>query len=137
MRTVQRLFFIDDDELFVRIALKIVEGTKLVQDVSVFENGQTALDYLIEHVNDSAKLPEVIFLDLSMPVMDGWTFLDKIVPLKLTTHKKIEIYICTSSISPEDVERAKAIEAVSDYVIKPFTRDKFASIVENLVMNRD
>ena len=76
-------------------------------------------------------LPQIILLDLSMPIMDGWGFLEEYKLLILAIGKKITLYIVTSSISPHDIERAKNINAVSDYIIKPVTKEKFAGIIKS------
>jgi CheY-like chemotaxis protein len=85
-------------------------------------------------LNNDYQLPEVIFLDLSMPIMDGWQFLDEFTSLSLKTDKteKILIYICSSSISPHDITKAKEISSVTDFIIKPVTKDKLAEIVMSL-----
>ena len=78
------------------------------------------------------SLPDIILLDLSMPIMDGWQFLDEFVKINPKIGKKITVFICSSSISPDDVARAKSINAVSDFIIKPMTKDKLIEIIKNL-----
>ena len=75
----------------------------------------------------------MIFLDLFMPVMNGWNFLEEYILLKPYLKKKITIYIISSSIDPVDIKRAKSISEVSDYIIKPITRSKFLEAVKELV----
>jgi CheY-like chemotaxis protein len=64
--------------------------------------------------------------------MDGWQFLDSFVNIESHNIKKIIIYICSSSISPYDVDRAKKISAVTDYIVKPITKDKLIEIMHSL-----
>jgi CheY-like chemotaxis protein len=87
---------------------------------------------LEENKSNPEALPEIILLDLSMPVMDGWQFLDAFTKLNPKIGKKITIYICSSSISPDDVTRSKTISAVTDYIIKPITKDKLIEMIAKL-----
>ena len=64
-----------------------------------------------------------------MPVMDGWQFLDEYALLKIKNKSKITVYICSSSISPYDITRAKSISDVTDFIIKPITKEKLTEIV--------
>jgi CheY-like chemotaxis protein len=64
-----------------------------------------------------------------MPVMDGWEFLDEYMLLDPAVRKKITLYICSSSISPHDLERAKSIGAVADFIIKPIAKEKFMEML--------
>ena len=84
-------------------------------------------------MHDPSQLPDVILLDLNMPVMDGSDFLERYLMLEPRIGKKIHIYIVTSSVDPVDVERANRINAVTDYFVKPLTRDKLVSILESIV----
>lgn len=124
---------IDDDDIFVFLTKKAIENTSLVELIRVFGNGLDAINFLIEHCKDLEALPEIILLDLSMPIMDGWQFLDQFTKLAPKIDKKITIYICSSSISPSDVELAKKNDLVSDYIIKPITKDKLIDLLKNII----
>ena len=132
MSQIKTLTLVDDDDVFVFLTTKAIEQTNLVDLVKVFENGLDALNFLKENKNNLDALPEIILLDLSMPIMNGWQFLEEYVKLYPTIEKKITIYICSSSISPDDVTRAKAISEVSDYIIKPITKDKLIDLIKKL-----
>jgi CheY-like chemotaxis protein len=130
MKPLINIALVDDDEIFVFLTTKIIAATNLVDQITVFKNGLRALNFMKETADKPKLLPEIILLDLSMPVMDGWQFLEEYVKLNPKIEKKIIIYIYTSSISPDDVARAKAISAVSDYIIKPITTEKLINIVK-------
>jgi len=123
---------IDDDEIFIFLTKKAIEQTNLVDLIKVFKNGLDAINFLKENKNNIDLLPEIILLDLSMPIMNGWQFLDEFAMLNPSIGKKIVIYICSSSISPNEIIRAKAISEVSDYIIKPLTKDKLIDLIKNL-----
>lgn len=80
--------------------------------------------------NQPELLPDVIFLDLNMPVLDGWGFLEEYLLLEPKMSKKIEIYIVSSSISPSELERSQRIPVVTDFLTKPLSRSKFVEIFD-------
>lgn len=129
MKKIEIIALIDDDPAFVFITEKIIEKTNHFKEVKVFDNGLNALNYLKENLNNDIHLPNIIFLDLSMPVMDGWQFLDEYALLEIKNKSKITVYICSSSISPYDITRAKNISEVTDFIIKPITKEKLTEIV--------
>ena len=89
MNTVKNLLLIDDDEIFTFMTKRLIERTNLAEQIKIFENGKTAIDFLESLIDKPALLPEVIFLDLSMPILDGWGFLDEYIFLKPKFGKKI------------------------------------------------
>ena len=132
MTTLKNLTIVDDDNIFVFLTTKIIEQTNLVDLIKVFGNGLDAINFLKENKNNVDALPDIILLDLSMPIMNGWQFLEEYNKLNPTIGKKITIYICSSSISPDDITRAKTISEVSDYIIKPITKDKLIDLIKKL-----
>lgn len=132
MTAIRQLTIVDDDEVFVFLTTKMIEQSKLVDLIKIFENGLDALLFLKENLNNIASLPDIILLDLSMPIMDGWQFLEEYVKINPVIGKTITIYICSSSISPDDIRRAKSINEVSDFIIKPMTKDKLVEMIKNL-----
>lgn len=129
MKKIELLALVDDDDTFVFITKKIIEKSDFVKEIKVFGNGLAALNYIKENINSEYKLPDVILLDLTMPIMDGWEFLDEFTNLETQKTNKIIIYICSSSISPHDIIKAEKISMVSDFIIKPLTKDKFSEII--------
>lgn len=132
MKTIDSLYLIDDDDIFQFLAQRTIEETKIVSQIKIFSNGKEAIDFIDKAIANLEPMPEVILLDLSMPVMDGWGFLENFLLLKPKIGKKIYIYILSSSINPSDIERAQAINDVTDYVVKPITKDKFIALIKNL-----
>jgi len=126
---------IDDDKIYVNLVRKIIEIKKLSENLLIFKNGLEALDYfkvILSNLTEE-KLPEIIFLDLNMPVMDGWEFLGEFVKIKNNFDKKISLYVVSSSIDPRDLERAKSFNLVTDYLIKPIELRKFEKIFDRNV----
>lgn len=132
MTALKQLTLVDDDDVFVFLTTRMLEKYKLVDLIKIFDNGYDALVFIKENLGNIEALPDIILLDLSMPIMDGWQFLDEYVKINPKIGKKITIFICSSSISPDDVSRAKAINAVSDFIIKPMTKEKLIEMIKNL-----
>ena len=126
---------IDDDNIYVNLVKKIIEIKKLSRNLIIFKNGQEALDYFKPNLEKMSQegLPDIIFLDLNMPVMDGWEFLGEFVKIKNSFNKKINLYVVSSSIDPRDLERAKSFNLVADYLIKPIELKKFEKIFDQEV----
>ncbi|MDT0648619.1 response regulator [Autumnicola edwardsiae] len=127
---VELACIIDDDKIYVNLVKKIIEIKQLSENLLIYKNGKEALDYFKYILNGMTedRLPEIIFLDLNMPVMDGWEFLNEFVKIKNNFKKKVTLYVVSSSIDPRDLERAKSINMVTDYLIKPIELKKFEKI---------
>lgn len=132
MNTIRALSIIDDHEIFVFLTKKAIEQTNLINLIKVFGNGLDAINFLKENIDNPASLPEIILLDLSMPIMDGWDFLEEYLLFMPKLSRKITIYIVSSSISPYDIVKAKSISAVTDFIIKPITKEKLIDIIKTL-----
>jgi CheY-like chemotaxis protein len=89
-----------------------------------------SINYIKENSKKPNLLPEVIFLDLSMPIMDGWQFLEEYILLEPEIEKEINIYVISSSISPEDLKKAKGINVVTDFIVKPITKEKLMEVIK-------
>ncbi len=115
-------YIIDDDKLTVKLMSILISKSNFCEEIHSFNNAQLAIDKLKENRNNSSILPDAILLDLNMPVMDGWQFLDEFIHLPI--EKEISIFIMTSSIDPADIEMAKKYDVIKDYIMKPITANK-------------
>ena len=120
---------VDDDKIFQLTASRTIMSANLTDRILQFENGEEALEFLKLNAADSDSLPDYIFLDINMPFVDGWMFLDDYAHLKENLKKEIRIYMVSSSIDPRDIDRAKRNQFVNEYVIKPVSREKFVELL--------
>jgi two-component system, chemotaxis family, chemotaxis protein CheY len=120
---------VDDDKIFQLTASKTIKALHLSDKILQFENGEDALKYLIDNAKNSETLPDYIFLDINMPFVDGWMFLQDYAGLKENLTKEISIFMVSSSIDPRDIHRARSIPEVQEYVIKPLSREKFIELL--------
>lgn len=123
---------IDDDDIYKYTVIKTLKEFKPSQKILLFSDGEEAIDYITQHLGNSETLPDVIFLDINMPIMDGFEFMEEYIRIKPRVGKKIIIYMISSSVSPEDINRAKSISEISDYIVKPIEPGKLARILKEL-----
>ncbi len=122
---------IDDDEIYQFIFRKQIEISNLSNKVFISQNGKKGFDYLISTLNDPPSIPSYIFLDINMPIMDGWQFLEKFSSLEANLTKDINIYLVTSSIDQRDKEKATNSQFVKEYLVKPISENKILEIFNN------
>ena len=120
---------IDDDSVYQFTASRTLKATNRDYQILQFPNGQEALNFLNSNTQTPEQVPDIIFLDINMPITDGWKFLEEFRKLKTAIQKEIRIYMVSSSIDPRDHDRAKSIEEVTDYVEKPISLDKFSEVL--------
>jgi CheY-like chemotaxis protein len=123
---------VDADKIFQLIATRSIKATHFAGKILQFSNGSEALHYLEEHASEEGEIPDVLFLDINMPLVDGWMFMEDYINLKHRVKKIIRIYMVSSSIDPRDVERARSMSDIREYVIKPISQDKFAEMISNV-----
>ncbi|MGC4040098.1 MAG: response regulator [Flavobacterium sp.] len=117
------LCIIDDDPIYQFLINKIIRNSNIGHDVMFFKNGKEAIDYF--KLDWDNNLPEIILLDLQMPIMDGWDFLKEINNLHTDN---TDIYIVSSSISNEDKEKAKEFPKIKGHLSKPLNATKIGEI---------
>ncbi|HEY3405793.1 MAG TPA: response regulator [Ohtaekwangia sp.] len=122
---------VDDDQIFQLTASRTIKSTQLTDRILQFENGEEALDFLRNNLKNTDNLPDYIFLDINMPFVDGWMFMEDYIGLKNQLPKDILIYMVSSSIDPRDMNRAKQNPEIKQYIIKPVTREKFIELLSN------
>jgi len=130
MSKIESCCIIDDDPIFVYGTKRIMKEIEFCESIVVFNNGQEALDGLMEISQSDKKTPQVIFLDLNMPIMIGWEFLDEFIKIPNNNLKKTIVYIISSSVDPRDLERVKDYkQRVNNYILKPITPNDLETVL--------
>ncbi|MFY7653149.1 MAG: response regulator [Chitinophagaceae bacterium] len=127
MKKIGTACIIDDDKIFTFGVKKLLSISDFCSNILVFQNGEEAIKHLRLILSSPDVLPDVILLDLNMPVMDGWQFLDEFIKIKPA--KKIKIYIVSSSIDQQDFDKAAQYEAVSKFITKPLSKKQIEEII--------
>ncbi|TLP80124.1 two-component system response regulator [Maribacter sp. ACAM166] len=122
---LKRILLVDDSREFNYLNNYIIKKNGCTDHIQVAENGQQALDILNLGIKETNLFPDLILLDLNMPCINGWEFMEAFKELKFDQKDEIIIVILSSSINPEDKTRAEKIKEVSGFVNKPLTPEKF------------
>ena len=128
MKKINTVCIIEDDPMQVFIITKMIEMTEMVENTIIFNDGQEAYSKLRDIILAGEKLPEIILLDLNMPIWDGWQFLDEFSKIPLSN--SVIVYILTSSNDPADFKRAETYRLSKNYLIKPIPIDQLTNVFE-------
>lgn len=138
MKNKMRVLLIDDDEAAIFLNTKLIEGVKEEVEIKNFMNPREALNFIFERstnfYNIDSSGPIIIFMDLNMPVMNGFEFLEEIESMGDIDNNKISIVILSSSINSLDLEKARSYN-IYDYLHKPLTSANVERILKQLSVN--
>jgi response regulator RpfG family c-di-GMP phosphodiesterase len=123
------VLLVDDDEINNFISIKLIKKAFLNTEIMACLNGKFAIDQLVElQKKDPEKLPDYILLDINMPIMNGWEFLDEYKRLHIDPLGKCKIFIISSSVFSNDINKAKSYNLVTDFISKPLNVDKIVEL---------
>ena len=123
------VFVVDDDKIFHFIIKKLLLNNNINVEPEFFENGLQAIEEIKSKLEKKEVIPDLILLDINMPILDGWQFLEEFKVLKSRIEKEICIYIISSSDNTIDRNRANDFkDEIKDYYLKPITIEGLRSI---------
>ncbi len=129
MKKVGNILLIEDDHIAIFIAKTNLDRIFQYNDLLIAHNGEEALN-LLKSIEDPNLLPDLVLLDINMPLVDGWDFMDHISELNLK--KEIPIFILTSSIDPSDIRKSQQYSEIKGFLSKPITTQALDEILQSV-----
>ena len=129
MRKLDCIILVDDDGVTNYVHESVIQDANVTNDILIAENGREALELVKKIASQPNDCPNLIFLDINMPVMNGFEFLEAYQRLEESLPQPIIIVMLTSSLNPKDLERAKRA-GVAEFIDKPLTTEKLQAIVD-------
>lgn len=132
MKNLDTILLIDDDPATNFLNKFLIEKEGVAKHVVCIQSAEEALEFIEESINKGHQHPEMIFLDINMPGMDGWEFLEAYA--KMTDEKEVSkiVVMLTTSLDPNDRKKAAALRHVNDFLNKPLTREKIQKIIASV-----
>jgi len=130
MSKINLACLVEDDPVHIYLSKRYLESSGYIDNIQIYNDGKEAFDGLKLDWESKKTLPEIILLDLTMPIWDGWKFLDEFT--KLPIEEQITIYILTSSINEADRQKASDYNAVKNYLVKPITMPALVELIERM-----
>ena len=127
-KAINLVMLVDDNDTDNFISKRIIEITKFANEVEVKNSGKKALDYLRENQDDESRLPDLIFLDINMPIVDGFVFLYEFEKFNVMIKNKCKVIILSSSDNKRDIDKIVNNDHVIKFITKPLTETALSEI---------
>jgi CheY-like chemotaxis protein len=138
---LEQILCIDDDPITLMLCKKVISKSSFSKEIITAQNGEEALHYFntLKYNNNKSKTnkkPELIFLDLNMPVMGGWEFLDHFTSSDYSEFNKASVIVLSSTIDPDDLAKAKKYPIIIDFLSKPITQAMLEYLKKKIDINQ-
>lgn len=131
MDKIKEVWIVDDDHIFRLFLKTILVKSEEFETINAFENGLLAINELKSRIKSNTMPPSIIFLDINMPILNGWEFMEAYAEIKDAVKSKLEIYISSSSIDKYDLDKAKNDGNIKDFLTKPLKLDTVKMVAQN------
>ncbi|HWB26574.1 MAG TPA: response regulator [Chitinophagaceae bacterium] len=124
MPVFDKVLLVEDDPITILVCKRTIEIARFANEVKSVINGQEAIDFL----KAGEEIPDLILLDLNMPILNGWEFLEWYTGWVSSAPKVPSVYILSSTVDPEDQKKAMEYSCVKGFISKPLTKEHLASL---------
>ncbi|WMJ75472.1 response regulator [Cytophagaceae bacterium ABcell3] len=131
MKDFNCTLLIDDDEVCNYVSKRLLEKTIITNGIQTVSNGLEALRFIVNYDPDFNTCPELIFVDINMPVMGGIEFLDSFTRLEFLNKEKVIIVMLASVYNEEDIDHCKEL-GIKHFLVKPLTEEKVGQLIEEI-----
>jgi len=131
---LEQILCIDDDPITLMLCKKVISKSSFSNEIITAQNGEEALHHFntLKYNKNKVSKPELIFLDLNMPVMGGWEFLDHFTSSDYAEFNNAKVIVLSSTIDPDDLAKAKKYPIIIDFLSKPITRQMLEYIKKKI-----
>lgn len=132
MKKLKNVLLIEDDDIVNFYNEFLLKNKDFTENIAIARNGLQGIEY-IKKARAGAEghhIPDLIFLDINMPIMNGFEFLEEYEKLEIKSVEKVLVVMLTSSMHPKDQEKAQSFRSVSEYMYKPLQEENIGSILE-------
>ena len=126
MKKLNRILLVDDDDTTNFLHQYLLKEMELAEHIDVALNGKEALDFIESYKLES--LPDLVLLDINMPYMDGFEFLEKYQQLDNERKVGVTLMMLSTSVNPKDIEKSQHYSQPINFIDKPLTKDKIVAI---------
>jgi CheY-like chemotaxis protein len=130
MKKLKSIMLVDDNPDDNFFHQRVINKCNWAEEIILMESARDALSYLESRADNGESCPDLIFLDINMPVMNGWDFLHEYKELNLPSQKSVIVVMLTTSDNSDDKTRAMSLKIVSDFKTKPLTPLMLEDILE-------
>ena len=127
---LKKVLLVDDDKTTNVLNSLVIKQSKCAEEIITVKNGIEALKYLITPIDGEYPNPDLIILDINMPGMDGWEFMEEYSKLDPKCQAHVVVVMLTTSLSPDDREQSLKQNGLNDFMNKPLTKDQFNKVIE-------
>ncbi|MCL5245987.1 response regulator [Cellulophaga sp. 20_2_10] len=131
---LKSILLIDDDDATNFLHKMVINKLNCTEEIVIKTNGEEGIDYLKTEVDGKYPQPNLILLDINMPIMNGWEFLQEYKKLQQNQKAETVVVMLTTSLNPDDKERALGLTVINDFKSKPLTTVGLKDILDNFFL---